>query len=624
MEQYKIQDKPEAKKAAEKQVQRTGERENFQDRSKRIDAYIERLENVFLNPDQRVRKRNIEILKPIIHENAIIKTEDFPESYFDYQRRELINRGLGEIELNDDEKQQEIAQVQEAQGKSLDAWIDHLSSDDSNYPADIKYFAMQGILKAGVFDQSNYRFEKRVKSTTAPFYQIDHEALSMTLGALNACHHNGDISPYPKELLDLIEKSKDFASMYAVAMRILDQEADKDKALEITQGEWRVFKQGSDPQELVKAFEGKRAYLCLGNIGDATGYLKHGDVQVYFSHNRAGQPIWPRAAIALKPETGVYEVRGTYNKNEDVDPEIAQTDIIKNQLALLPNGESFAKKDADMKKVTELVKKQEQEVPFTKDEILFLFEVNNRIGGFGFNADPRIAQLREKRYFNFEDDMSAVFGCPKSQIAQNINQITGSTKVFIGKLKPGVIDKLPKGLKHIYTSFPDHEIHLENMQIGGHNKEELTELLIKRAGKIMFIAKEMIDSPDFVTSQDVQTIKLVRLRVKDLGFIGQPNNEQLLQRAKLMGLDLCPAETALWYLIKNPDQFFKRSLSFAMKPIEDRDRQNIFMISVREGQVRLLFNIGNPEYMRDLETEFVFRRFDNQTGTNPLTKKSSK
>src|SRR3989338_3430367 len=391
LEQYKVQDKSEAKDAAKRKEIRTGEEGIFEDRSKRIEAYIERLEEIFTHPDTKTRERRTDIFKEkFLYPAVIVKDENFPESYFEHQKQEAKERGMGEIEFSPKDKQKAVADTQEAQRKSLDAWIDHLAGDNCHYSADIKYFVAQGILKTGKFDEKAYRFSDREKSTTASFRQIDHEALSMVMGALEAAHHQGDTHPYHPALLDLIKRNKDFGSMYAEAMRHLDTEAGKDKALEITDGAWRVFKQGSNPQELVKAFAGKRAYLCLGNIGDASGYLERGDVLVYFSNNRAGSPVWPRVAVAVKPDMGAYEMRGTYNANEDIDPEIAKTSIIKDHLASVPNGEAFAKKDADMKKVTELYQKcfkidrKTQEKTYlnptlTKEDLVFLYEINFNI-----------------------------------------------------------------------------------------------------------------------------------------------------------------------------------------------------------------------------------------------------
>lgn len=69
---------------------------------------------------------------------------------------------------------------------SLNSWIDYLTGDDCKYPADIKYFAIQGVLRLGTFDTEKYSFTKRFSSTTTPFAEVDREALSIVLGAVEA------------------------------------------------------------------------------------------------------------------------------------------------------------------------------------------------------------------------------------------------------------------------------------------------------------------------------------------------------------------------------------------------------------------------------------------------------
>ncbi|MDP3955652.1 MAG: hypothetical protein Q8Q18_00190 [bacterium] len=445
LEKYKTQNKPEVKKAAERKEKRTGEKGIYQDRSLRIQAYIERLENVFLNPDPKVRKRNIELLKPAIYENTLIKPQDFPESHFEFHKQQLVDRGIPreQVEENFDaeQREQEIGRVIESQKMSLDSWIDYLTGDDcKDYHADVKYFAIEGVLKLGTFDTEKYSFNKRKPTNTAPFAEIDHEALPKVLGAVEAKNYGESTDAYSKDLLALIDKGNSFGDMYALTMRELDQKAEKSDLLHIVDGKWKVFNKNSDPQELVNALAGKRSNLCIANIGDATTYLDQGTVEVYFSYNRAKQLTSPRIAIVYDEEKGgVYEVRGTYNKNEDTDPDIEESGILMERLKDLPNGESFAKKDADMKKVTEIYKKcfsvdrktKEKSAlnpTLTKKELQFLYEINGNIEGFGYQKDPRIAELREGR--NVKDDLSFVLGVPKEQISTTQNEALSGNIVF--------------------------------------------------------------------------------------------------------------------------------------------------------------------------------------------------
>lgn len=429
LEQYKVQDKPEAKKAAERKELRTGQKDIVTDRSKRIESYIERLENIFLNSDKGIRERNIELIKPEIYKNTLVKYENFPESYFEFQKKTLKNRGLGEIEFNEEQKKLEIERIQEIQRKSLDVWIEYLTGDDCKYPADLKYFVIQGVLRLGNFEdkQEKYSFTKRNKSTTAPFIELDREALSVVLGALDSVHNNKPTEGYSENLLDLIQQGNDFGDMYALAMYELDQKVSKKELLPQIFGEWKVFEQGSDPQTLVDSLVGKRSNLCLRDIGSAQTYLSQGVVEIYFSKDKTGEATIPRIAIAYADEKGgVYEVRGTYNKNEDLDPYIERSDVLTDKLNQLPNGETFLKRDANMKKVTELydrffdenknIKKELLfDIELTDNELRFLYEIDSPIRGFGYEKDPRVGKILSAR--NRKKDLAQIFHCSENQIS---------------------------------------------------------------------------------------------------------------------------------------------------------------------------------------------------------------
>jgi len=67
-----LQKSEEVQDAVEKQERLTGEKIP-NNPNERIEAYLGRLEKIFLNPDERVRERNIEMLRPAIYENFLIK-----------------------------------------------------------------------------------------------------------------------------------------------------------------------------------------------------------------------------------------------------------------------------------------------------------------------------------------------------------------------------------------------------------------------------------------------------------------------------------------------------------------------------------------------------------------------
>ena len=87
-----LQTSDEVTDAVAKQERLTGE-DLPNDPAERLEAYMARLEKVFLNPDERVKERNLEMLRPAIYDAYIIKPQDVPESYFELQQQVARERG---------------------------------------------------------------------------------------------------------------------------------------------------------------------------------------------------------------------------------------------------------------------------------------------------------------------------------------------------------------------------------------------------------------------------------------------------------------------------------------------------------------------------------------------------
>ena len=122
-----------------------------------------------------------------------------------------------------------------------------------------------------------------------------------------------------------------------------------------------------------------------------------------------------------------------------------------------------------MRMLTALEKKRENDEPFTKDDLVLLYEINGTIEGFGYQKDPRIDELRQGR--NAEEDMLIIFECERDRIAHVPSQINENTRAYVGQLEPGIFQRLPESLEHVYMSFPDKKIRRENVEIGGKSAE---------------------------------------------------------------------------------------------------------------------------------------------------------
>ena len=96
------------------------------DPTDRIDVYINRLENIFLNQDKDTRERNIEMFRDKIYDVLIIRRENFPESYFELQKRIAREQGHGEIQITEEMREQMVETATQDQKTSLDAFRDCL------------------------------------------------------------------------------------------------------------------------------------------------------------------------------------------------------------------------------------------------------------------------------------------------------------------------------------------------------------------------------------------------------------------------------------------------------------------------------------------------------------------
>src|SRR3989344_3110925 len=145
----------------------------------RIEAYIDRLEQIFLNENEDVRRRNVEILRDSIYNFLIIKREDVPESYFELQKRIARERGQHIEAIPDEERERLKDSIIEDQISSIDQWINYLMSPAAAYPSWFKYLVWRNIIRLSKFDKEAGRFLERTKSTVAPFPEIFPEPIAL-------------------------------------------------------------------------------------------------------------------------------------------------------------------------------------------------------------------------------------------------------------------------------------------------------------------------------------------------------------------------------------------------------------------------------------------------------------
>lgn len=640
-QKYNLHTAEEVQSAAERTKKRTGNKVSEQTDAL-IQNYLNRFSEILSREDPKKRQQGIEAFRSLMHQNYVIAMENIPESAFLLEQKIARELGHGDVEITDQFRKEKSAQIINDQQHSLDAWIDYLSSPDALYPLWAKYWVYASMVKMGKFEKKmdqakgteTAQFKKREKNTVTSFPPLNSRALAMTIGVMQTKveedlkKKNQRISVENKSVqLDDGEFQKllateNFSKLYTQFLMEIPEYSLE--GLQETRGSWVMYKQGSEPDALVKSLDGHPLEWCTANKDTARTQLQGGDFYIYYSLDSNKNPTIPRVAIRMEGEK-IAEVKGIAH-NQHLDPFIGH--IVDAKLAQFSDGIAYQKKSADMHRLTYIENKTNTGALLIKDDLLFLYEQDNTIEGFGYNKDPRIVEIREKR--NPEKDMLVIFNCTEADIARTPKEITEHTKAYVGPLETGIFDVLPASCTHIYTSFPEGRIRLESLEVGGLSAAELEQELDlknehgKKKYNVSDYARSLLrNKTQFIDPVDArnqerkgmkETVDLVRLHVGDLGFTSAPTTTQLFKKVKDLGLELCPPEIGAYQRLKDVDQPFGDWYYIGMEPVIDSDgNPGVFKLRRFGGGLVLSDDWARPADRWDPDFAFLFRRCKSAT-----------
>lgn len=538
---YDLHNAPEVESATRRTEARTGEKLS-EDPEARIQNYLDRFKEIIEREDPEKRERGIDAIKHVLHDKFVIKPEDIPEAYFDTQRRIAREQGHGDIEITEEMKDQLSDVVVADQRSSLDTWVNYLSSPDAPYPDWLKYWATRSVLTMGEYDKEKKQFTKRSKGTTKPFPDLNREALSYTLGALEKKYKGENINidtleAEDREKFTKLLEGENFPKLYAFAIESVTP-ASKER-LTSTEGKWVRYDKGADHMPLYQSLQGHGTGWCTaGGESTARTQLDGGDFYVFYSMDEEGNPTIPRAAIRMQEDT-IGEVRGIA-KDQNLDPYIGS--VVQEKMKEFPDGAQYEKKAGDMKALTVIEHKSKAGEKLSKNDLVFLYEIDVPIDGFGYARDPRIEELRSQR--NPEEDMPIVFECTKDQIAHTPDEVNEHTVAYVGTWNVVIFNKIKdySNITHLYESFPDKKIFMQTLETDPsiQTPEQMEARLKEKSIYISDGLKDILYKNEFNKNQ--KQYDLVKFTVAQLGLSSGATTEEIYARAEEFGLKLCPAE----------------------------------------------------------------------------------
>jgi len=383
---------------------------------KNMEAFYER---------HRDNESEMNMIREAFHNEYVIKEKDIPETYFQNRQRIARELGHGDVKITDEERKALTEVIIADQKSTLDNWTNYITSPDADvYPSWIKYWAIRSATSLSSYDKEKQVFSKRRKDTVAPFPDLNREALAYVVDVIDkkTKKENIDDTKDNPELEKLIQ-SENFGKLYAYAIeKVTPTETNE---LETVEGEWIKYNQNSDHMPLVESLQGHGTGWCTAGESTARTQLGGGDFYVYYSKDKEGNNTIPRVAIRMEGDQ-IGEVRGI-SSNQNLDP--CMNEIADEKLNEFPDGEKYKKKTHNMEFLTEIEKKQKNGDDLTKEDLIFIYEINNKIEGFGYQKDPRIEEILNQR--NGKKDLSSVLNCREDQIAVNQKEaLSGNIKYY--------------------------------------------------------------------------------------------------------------------------------------------------------------------------------------------------
>ncbi len=377
----------------------------------RISIYLTRLDEIVHDNNLPRREHALGVLKKDLYRHTIIKPGNISESYWENQRESFKKmEGISWDKF----KEQKTESILASQKESLGIWFDQLSAADSPYPLWIRYWAIRSVVGMGTYDKHRHVFARREEDTVSPFPELNEEALSHVLNIINQKYPESiNTSKMGEAGFRSFLQLESFSKLYASAIEQLRPTESKG-VLKNTQGGWALFTAESDPVKFEPNIivEGKPGTYkgrplvpstqgtgwCVTTAITASAELANGEIHVFYSLDKNGEPMIPRAAIRTV-KGRMVEVSGL-SKYQNLDPYIL--DEVEKKLSTFgEEGKKFGEKRIrDTRILNTIVAKSEKREALTNDEIAFLNKPSNEIYGFGNRLDPRFQEMR--KFFSIE------------------------------------------------------------------------------------------------------------------------------------------------------------------------------------------------------------------------------
>ena len=271
------------------------------------------------------------------------------------------------------------------QKRTLGVWVDNLLLN-THYPVWFKYWAFHKII---TIDEN---FKRRRNDSYAPFFRFNDEIVSK-IYRMAENHVNGNETNF------LIAEGM-FAELYKKFL--LEFEEKKTVSVNFDNGKWIKYNKGSkeDAKRLCDSLQGKKTGWCTTDYGFAEAQVcggrnyRGGDFYVYYTLDENNEYTNPRIAIRMELNR-IGEIRGI-GIEQNLEPGLEE--IVRDKINVFniddKDKERYLVACDDNRRLTEIMSKFKMKEKLLMEDLNFIFEMDRKIEGFGWQQDERIEKIR--------------------------------------------------------------------------------------------------------------------------------------------------------------------------------------------------------------------------------------
>ena len=138
--------------------------------------------------------------------------------------------------------------------------------------------------------------------------------------------------------------------------------------------------------------------------------------------------------------------------------------------------------------------------------------------------------------------------------------------------------------------------------------DDFREVLKDNGFKVSGWANDILGKSAFTVATEGIEVDLVKVTVAELGFKKGARRDQIYERAKELGLELCPPEVGPQLRLQYHDQPNGEWLFIGMEPIADSVGDlNVFYVKRNDSELWLNSDWSNPGNVWNPDDQWVFR-----------------